>query len=132
MWVQERTDFHHMFTGMAKSYSLMIENMSNRDISLKRGISIWKKVPSGWSLQSGSIQVIAKCDELDHDYHLEAPIHIPSSGTVTVVPWDGSMCGGQCPTSCLRNYPLGPGTFRFEVVVIPEDTKIQGPPFTIQ
>ena len=132
MYVQERTDFQNIFTGMAKSYSLMIENMSNRNISLKRGISIWKKVPSGWSLQSGSIQAIAKCDEFDHHDHLETPIHIPSFGRITLVPWDGSMCGGQCPTSCVKNYPLGPGTFRFEIVVSPEDIKIQSPPFTIQ
>lgn len=132
MYVQERTDFHHTFTGMAKSYSLMIDNMSNRDISIKRGISIWKKMPTGWSLQLGSLQAISKCDEFDHDYRLETPIHIPSFGTITAVPWNGFMCGGQCPTACMKDYPLGPGTFRFEIVVMPDATKLQSPAFTIQ
>jgi hypothetical protein len=131
MNVYERTDFHHTFTGTAKSYGLTIDNMAPREISIARGITILKKVPTGWSPQLGSIQAISKCDEFDLDYHLETPIRIPSRGTVSVVPWDGMMCAGQCPASCLKNYQLGPGTFRFEIVVLPEGTKLQSPPFTI-
>jgi hypothetical protein len=32
----------------------------------------------------------------------------------------------------MKNYQQGPGTFRFEITVIPEGTKLKGPPFTIK
>lgn len=132
MYVRERTELHHGSNTNAKLYSLVIDNMSDRTIEIKRGISIWKKTPTGWSRQPGVIQAISKCDQFDHEYHLETPIQLPSFGTIAAVPWDGFICGGQCPTACTRNFPLGPGTFRFEIAVIPDGTKLQSPEFTMK
>ncbi len=131
MFVQERNYIHHMFTGTAESYALMIDNMSNHDIGITRGIAVWKQEPTGWSSRGG-VQAVSKCDEFDRAPRGETPVRIRSFATLDVVAWDGMMCGGQCEESCMKNSPLGPGTFRFEVTVIPEGTKIQGPPFTIK
>jgi hypothetical protein len=131
MFIRPRNDFHHMFTRFAESYSLMIDNMSNHEISMRRGIGIWKREPTGWSLRGG-VQAVSKCDDFDAEDRGETPIRIPSFGTFEVVPWDGTMCGGQCEQSCMKNYHVGPGTFRFEVVVLPEGTKIESSPFTIK
>lgn len=132
MYVRERAELHQLSNRNAKLYSLVIDNMSDRTIYIKRGISIWKKTPTGWSQQPGVIQAISRCDQFDHQNRLEAPIQLPSFGTIAAVPWDGLICGGQCPTACTRNFPLGPGTFRFEIAVMPDGTKLQGPEFTMR
>ena len=129
--VTERAGVRHIFNGTGKFYGLKIENMSNHDVTIMRGISIWKKEPTGWSLQLGSIQAISKCGYFDENYRLETPVRIPGFGILAVVPWDGFLCGGQCPAACAKNYQLGPGTFRFEVFLVPEGKGLYSPSFTI-
>jgi hypothetical protein len=131
MFVQERNYIHHLFTGTAESYALMIGNMSNHDIDITRAIAVWKKGPTGWSLRGG-VQAVSKCDEFDRSPRGETPVRIRSFATLDVVAWDGMMCGGQCDEPCMKNFDLGPGTFRYEITVIPDGTKIESSPFTIK
>lgn len=116
----------------AKSYGLTIENLSDQDVTIMRGISIWKKQATGWSRQLGSIQAVSKCDDLYERYRLETPVRISGLQSLVVVPWDGFLCAGQCPAACAKNYQLGPGTFRYEVVTLPDDKITYSPSFTIE
>lgn len=129
--VADRTEKHQALTGTAKNYGLTIQNMSKQDVIIMGGITVLKKELTGWSPQLGSVQAVSKCEEFDENYRLEEPVTIPAFHALAVVPWDGFICGGQCPVSCLKNYRLGPGTFRFEVFLLPEHKSIYSPPFTI-
>lgn len=46
-------------------------------------------------------------------------------------PWNGLICGGQCPESCRANSFLGPGQFRFVVMTCNQKRRFPGPSFSL-
>ena len=128
--VTEHTDVRHEFTGTAKSYGVTITNLTDSAVTIERGIWIEKKMSSGWVHQAG-IQAVVNCGDFDSRYNWKAPIRLDAHSTLAVVPWDGFLCGGQCMASCLQNTKIGPGAYRFAVVIVPGGKEIASPPFTM-
>jgi hypothetical protein len=88
-----------------------------------------RKTPRGWN-QAGAIQALANCTHYDQSYNWKAPTLIGARSSLAVYPWNGLTCGGQCSDACLQNVFVGPGTYRFVVVLVTDSTRIAGPPFT--
>lgn len=128
--VTEHTDVRHEFSGTVKSYGVTITNLTDRAVTIERGILIEEKTVSGWVQQAG-IQAAANCSDFDIGYNWKAPIRLDVHSILAVFPWDGFLCGGQCIASCLRNGHVRPGTYRFVAVIVPGSRKIASPPFEI-
>jgi len=130
--VAERTDTPHMFTGKAVSHGLTITNLSNGPITIERGIWIEYEMPSGW-VHGTNIEAVSKCEVIDpRNNDWKAPVRIDAHATLTVVSWDGWVCGGQCPTACMQNVPAMPGIYRFVLITVPDGRRVVSPTFSIE
>lgn len=128
--VTEHTDVRHTFTGTAKSYGVMITNLTDHVVTIEHEILIEKEIASGWAQGSG-VQAVATCADFDHRYNWKAPIRLKAHSTLAVVPWDGFACAGQCSEGCLQNAPPSPGNYRFAAVIASNGKRIVSPPFTM-
>lgn len=73
------------------------------------------------------MQLVEKCA-------LEDPpdcIALPADAAMTLVPWRGYTCSGQCVRSCRSNNYAGPGTFRVVAKACGSKQRIVGPEFAL-
>jgi hypothetical protein len=128
--VKEYTDVPHEFN-VRKSYGVTITNLSDRTVSIERGILIERKTPKGW-IRNEAIEALDNCahyDQRDNWKAPRAPIPIAAHTSLAVYPWSGFMCGGQCEDNCAQNAFAPPGIYRFVVVLLPNSTTIASLPF---
>jgi hypothetical protein len=97
--------------------------------TIERGILMERRVSSRW-VQGTAVQAVDRCENFDAHYPWKAPIRIDPHATLDVVPWDGFLCGGQCPAACMQNTKVTSGILRF-VVVFQGGKRILSPEFSI-
>lgn len=134
--VTEHSDLAYEFRKTTKSYGVTITNLSDRTVSIERGILIERKTPKGW-IRDGAIQAVANCAHYDQSNGWKAPrapTAVAPHGSLAVYPWNGLMCGGQCEDkdNCLQNAFAPPGIFRFVVVLLPNSTMVASLPFAFR
>lgn len=125
--VKERSDVPHEFK-TAKSYGLTITDLTANPVAIERWIAVERRTPKGWIPNTG-IEAVSSCK--DRRYNSKSPIPLAAHSSISVYPWDGFLCGGQCEESCMQNAFSGPGIFRFVVVLVPEGKRISSLPFAI-
>lgn len=84
--------------------------------------SIEKLVKSKWIDVVPTIRLTTDCNAKDEKCAI-------IDGALKPVPWNGDSCGGQCPASCRKNVPLGPGEFRLVVYSCDRTQRFEGPVF---
>jgi hypothetical protein len=58
-------------------------------------------------------------------------VRLAPGEVLTVAPWRGYSCSGQCNQICRTNAYYGPGEFRFVVSRWPSGERVAGPPFAL-
>jgi hypothetical protein len=129
MEVKGYSDVPHEFK-TARSYGVTITNLTGGAVTIDRWIAIERKTPQGWKQNTG-IQAVAACSDAVYEYNVKSPIHLVAHGSLAIYPWDGMLCGGQCPQACMQNVYSGPGIFRFVVVLLPDGKRIESLPFAL-
>jgi hypothetical protein len=122
-------DTYHTFP--SHTYGLLIANQMDHSVTIELGILVERQTPSGWQLSRG-IQAVSTCDRWELNASENAPVRIEPHGTLTVVPWDGWDCKGQCLTACQQNVPPMSGTYRFVVMIVPTGQRVISPIFEIE
>ncbi|MEO7362514.1 MAG: hypothetical protein ABI120_19445 [Gemmatimonadaceae bacterium] len=97
------------------------------DIALGRTVTVEKHVGSTWTATDAAVRLIAACEEVAAT--TERVLH--RGETLSLKPWNGWTCGGQCGGSCRANVYLGPGEFRFVVVSANGKQRFEGPAFLL-
>lgn len=127
--VKGYSDVPHEFK-TDRSYGVTITNLTGGAVTIDRWIAIERMTPKGWKQNSG-IQAVAACSDYVHEYNFKSPIRLAAHSSLAVRPWDGMVCGGQCPEACMQNANLSPGIFRFVVVLLPGANRIESLPFAL-
>ena len=127
--VKELTGMPHEFK-TTKSYGLTITNLTGSPVAIERGIAVERKTPKGWK-QETAIRAVATCKNYSYQHNRKSSIRLAAHSSLTVYPWDGFLCGGQCEESCMQNAFSGPGIFQFVVTLLPDGKKIASLPFAI-
>jgi hypothetical protein len=97
------------------------------DVALNRRVTVEKHAGANWVATDADVRLIASCDELE-----TATERVLRSGeTLTLKPWNGWTCDGQCAGSCRANVYLGPGEFRFVIVSANGKQRFEGPAFAL-
>jgi hypothetical protein len=113
------------------SVGLTITNLSSRPVTIERRIRREYQTASGWT-GTYDMEAVSKCETYDPNFlDWKAQVQIDAHATLTVVPWDGWICGGQCPIACMQNVPAMPGTYRFVLVTVPDARRIISPKFSM-
>jgi hypothetical protein len=113
------------------SVGLTITNLSSRPVTIETRIRREYQTASGWT-GTYDMEAVNKCQAYDPNFlDWKAQVRIDAHATLTVVPWDGWICGGQCPIACMQNVPAGTGTYRFVLVTVPDARRIISPTFSM-
>jgi hypothetical protein len=113
------------------SAGLTITNLSSGPVTIERRIRREYQTASGWT-GTYEMEAVSKCAAYHPNFlDWKAQAQIDAHATLTVVPWNGWICGGQCPTACMQNVPASPGTYRFVLMTVPDARRIISPTFSI-
>lgn len=107
---------------------LRIVNTSAAPITIARAIEVEAYWGGSWKTQRTEFNAVAIC----RSGTTAATVQLSPGQVLTVVPWRGYSCSGQCQGSCRHNIYVGGGDapFRFVVTQIPGGRRV-GPVFTM-
>ena len=83
-------------------------------------------VGGAWHKTEARVELVAQCGGGDTDCKT-----LRANNTLTLVPWNGFSCDGQCPHACRANIDLEPGIFRFVVESCDGKKRYEGAPFQL-
>jgi hypothetical protein len=106
---------------------LRIINRGAASVGLLRAITVQKKERTTWVPITTEFNAVSACAATS----TPDKVTIAGGATLTVVPWKGYSCSGQCVAACRANIYYGPGTFRYVVTRSPGMQTDTGPEFTL-
>jgi hypothetical protein len=110
---------------LEKAGAVAVEN-HGAAIRLRHRLVVEQLFDGTWHDTGAYVDLVEACDERGS---AETCRELRSGATLTMVPWDGTACDGQCPRPCRSNSYLGPGTFRFVVESCDRKQRFAGAPF---
>jgi hypothetical protein len=96
---------------LEKPGAVVVEN-HGAAIRLRHRLVVEQQVDGTWRDSGAYVDLVERCDARGLT---ETCNKVPAGATLTLVPWNGVACDGQCARPCRSNGYLGPGTFRFVV-----------------
>lgn len=126
VWAGTLPDKTIIITNLAAPGAATVTNNGGH-LKLRRGLIVEEKTNRTWRATNASCTVSNNCGEA----YMSACRDMTPHATVTLVPWNGFSCSGQCEESCDKNEYLGPGTFRFVVVTCDGKQRFEGPAFEL-
>jgi hypothetical protein len=113
-----------------RSWGLTITNLFDKPVAIDRWVAVERRTVNGWKQNSGT-QAVASCRDFVYQYDSKSSIRLAAHSSLAVHPWNGFVCGGQCPQSCMQNVYSGPGILRYVVTLLPEGKKVSSLPFAV-
>jgi hypothetical protein len=114
-------------SGGGKPGGLTIVNHGASAQWVARALTVEWRDGETWRPITTRLDLIAACD-LRFPRRTAAVRLLPAQ-SVSVVPWTGFSCRGQCPTSCRMNIYHGAGRFRIVATLLPSNARVIGPVF---
>ncbi|WP_425230466.1 hypothetical protein [Sphingomonas sp.] len=111
----------------ARPSGLVIENATDRPMLIERAIRVDKLIGATWTPLTTEMKAIDACTA----NAATGPVRLGARVSLSVVPWRGASCSGQCTYACRANIDFPPGRFRFVVTTLPERTQLIGPAFRL-
>ena len=106
---------------------LVIENPTDHAQLIERTIRVDKWIGGVWTPLGTEMKAIASCTANRAD----GPVRLEPRASLSVVPWRGASCSGQCTRACRGNITYPPGRFRFVVTTVPQNAQTIGPAFQL-
>jgi hypothetical protein len=110
-----------------KPGGLHIVNHGAAAVGILRAITVQKKERSTWVPITTEFNAVSSCNATS----LPDKVTIAAGATLTVMPWKGYSCAGQCVAACRANIYYGPGLFRYVITRSPGMQTDTGPEFTL-
>jgi hypothetical protein len=107
--------------------SFSVTNHGPQVALLRRVVVEFHDDGGDWERVDADVRLIADCAETAEG---EERV-FPPGETLTVAPWAGWSCDGQCPKPCRANAYLGPGEFRFVVLTADRGRRFEGAGFPL-
>jgi hypothetical protein len=107
--------------------ALRIFNPGAAAVGILPAIAVQKKESASWIAILTEFNAVSSCTASGPPDTVE----IAAGATLTLVPWKGYSCSGQCVLACRANVYYGHGTFRFVVTRIPGMQTDTSPEFTL-
>ncbi len=110
-----------------KTVSLRILNKGVSAVAIMPAIAVQKKERSGWVPITTEFNATSSCEAtIPRDKVL-----IAAHASLSLVPWKGYSCSGQCVLACRANIYYGPGVFRYVITRSPGAQTVTSPEFTL-
>jgi hypothetical protein len=109
--------------------SLVITNHGSAEIQLIRAIKIEHKTGDRWQPVEAEFKLVADCAEVPAK--ADKCVRLASQASLTVVPWTGFSCSGQCNRSCRANVKYPAGRYRFVVASCSDGVAHTSDPFEL-
>jgi hypothetical protein len=106
---------------------LLIVNGGTAPVAIQMAIVVQKQEIAGWVPVATEFNAVARCDAPGSNMTVE----VAPATTLTVRPWRGFSCSGQCNYVCRANVYYGPGVFRFVVTAVPGLNQITSSAFAL-
>lgn len=106
---------------------LVIDNPTDHAQLIERTIRVEKWIGAVWTPLGTEMKAIGSCTANRAD----GPVRLEPHTSLSVVPWRGASCSGQCTRSCRANIDYPPGRFRFVVTTLPQNVQTTGPMFQL-
>ncbi len=106
---------------------LRIVNPGTAPVEIQAKIAVEAREGGGWTAVLTEFNAVARCERTTPD----GPVRIAPAAALTVVPWRGFSCSGQCVAACRANLYYGAGPFRFVVTTAPGGERFVSPVFTM-
>ena len=106
---------------------LLIVNDGTTAVAIQMAIAVQKQEIAGWVPIATEFKAVARCDPPGS----ATTVEVAPATTLTVRPWRGFSCSGQCNFICRANVYYGPGMFRFVVTVVPGSSQIISTAFAL-
>jgi hypothetical protein len=106
---------------------LRLVNSGSEPLMIRSAIAVEKEEGHDWVSIATEYHAVAQCGPRS----AVAPVDIAPGATLTVVPWRGFSCSGQCDAVCRANVYYGPGAFRFIVATLPGGQRFTSPKFLL-
>jgi hypothetical protein len=97
-------------------------------VDLLRKVTVEQLETGKWVVTEAEVFLIGNCREKAE----VSSVRLTSGQKLTVAPWNGKTCDGQCARSCRANIYLGPGEFRFVLWTADHQTRFEGPSFRLK
>lgn len=107
---------------------LVIDNPTDHAISIERTIRVDKWTAGAWTPLGTEMKAIGSCTA----NRVDGPVRLDPRTSLSVVPWRGASCSGQCTRICRGNIDYPPGRFRFVVTTLPQYAQAIGPAFQLE
>lgn len=91
--------------------ALTIANAGSGLIAIERTIAVEAGGPGNWAAIVTEMAAVERCEAPAKT----EPVVLRAGEKLTVVPWRGFSCSGQCNAVCRANVYYGAGPFRFVV-----------------
>lgn len=106
---------------------LVIENPTDQALLIDRAIRVEKLIGTAWTPLGTEMKAIGSCTA----NRATGPVRLEPRASLSVVPWRGASCSGQCTRACRGNITYPPGRFRFVVTTLPHNAQTIGPAFKL-
>lgn len=95
---------------------------------LRSSVAVERRLDNAWQVMGNMLDMVETCDRSRPE---EACTDLRAGAVLTLVPWNGMSCSGQCNEACNLNSYVGPGTFRFVVRSCDGKQRWEGPAFVL-
>lgn len=102
---------------------LLIDNPGDRPVLIRRAIGVEQQVGTQWRPLSTELNAVGACTPGNGT----GPVRLRPHASLSIVPWRGGSCSGQCNRVCRANIDYPPGRFRYVVTVLPGQGRVVGP-----
>jgi|HubBroStandDraft_1064217.scaffolds.fasta_scaffold196546_2 hypothetical protein len=106
---------------------LRLVNSGAEPLMIRSAIAVEKEEGHDWVTIATEYRAVAQCGRQSS----VDPVEIAPGATLTIVPWRGFSCSGQCDAVCRANVYYGPGAFRFIVTTLPGGQRSTSPTFLL-
>ncbi|WP_419809751.1 hypothetical protein [Sphingomonas sp.] len=106
---------------------LVIDNPGGHAVMIDRIIRVDKWVGTRWTPLGTEMKAIGTCTA----NAATGPVRLEPHTSLSVVPWRGASCSGQCTRTCRANIDYPPGRFRFVVTTVQPAAQAVGPVFQL-
>ena len=112
---------------LEKPGAVAVEN-HGATIRLRKRIVVEQMQEGTWQSTGAYVDLVEHCTTLGAP---ENCVTLRAGAKLTLVPWNGVSCDGQCTRPCRSNSYLGPGKFRFVLETCDRKKRFGGEPFEL-